>query len=141
LLPVLASFALSGCALFGGQTGQDSASPGNPFNPPCHERTTPLPTNQPSALGFSADELLQSLPTPLGGTLHVYQPDLMDNLTFSLGNATAAREIEHNEPPCRIKLEVDAIATLLTDDGRFNESVPVTLEALSTQSWRLHGER
>jgi hypothetical protein len=141
LYAVLAGVALSGCALFGGQTGQDRSVQGS-YPPECKESATSMATDQVSAIGISANDFVASLP-PLGGALHLYHPDMTDSLTLSLTSPSAARNIVVSMPDlaCRTRLSVDVVATLLTDDGLFDASVPVTLEAEAPNNWRLQGER
>ena len=136
LFAALASLALGGCSLFGGQTGQDTAF----SNDPCNKGPSSVATDAVSVIGISADDLLAALP-PLGGRLHIHRPDQVDNLTLSLSGAAAARQVAETNGSCRNKLEVDALATLLTDDGLFNANLPVTLEAEASNSWRLQGKR
>jgi hypothetical protein len=134
LFVALAGFALSGCALLdGGQTGQSDG-------PRCQTPTVLVPPNRKTALGISAEELLQSLP-PLGGTAHLYRPDQNETLTLTLSSPSAARVVAPGKGSCRAILEIDVVASLLTDEGLFDTSVPVTLEAESQSSWQLQGER
>ena len=107
-----------GCMGFVDDGGQDGENPSL-----CQRVETALAYSDVSVLGFSAEELLDSVDTAATTPL-LYADDTSTSLSMEIEvSTTDVLFVEHKG--CGSAVEIQGVLSLVSDDGQFNESMEV----------------
>lgn len=144
------SAALAGC-LCGGQTGQesctsasDSAGLDDPKEDPQLDcagvTTTVIAVDDRSALGWSAQETLDANTGPLRAPLRWYRLEQDTMVTvearYTGGEVRAIQARALDVSAACNELQLEAELVIMTDDGRLDETIAVTLHSVGSDRLR-----